>query len=443
MRAATIFTILSCLHIACSLAQQSQGDDSLQWRGTEGQGHSSATRLPAKWDEHSGIAWKANIPGRGWSSPVIQGPKIWITTAIETAADPTQTQERLKTNTGDQPLTVLDRVEFRAIGIERATGMVVHDLPLFDKEKPQWVHALNSYASPSPVLDHGKLFCHFGANGTACLDTETGKTDWVNNDVEVMHENGPGGSPIVIGDAVVFHMDGSDRQFIVALNRKDGKVLWKTNRSGEMQSNGQMRKSYGTPLAMAIGGRVQIVSPATDWLYGYDPVTGTELWKVPYGELGFSLTPRPVIGNDHIFMATGFGRPQILAIRLENGIPANIAWRYKRGAPTMPSPILIEDKLYFVSDNGIFTCLNATNGEELYRERLGGNFSSSPIFADGKIFVGNREGSVFVISPDEKFNLLAENKLSGAILATPAAVDHALYIRTDQGLYCIEHPAAN
>ena len=186
-----------------------------------------------------------------------------------------------------------------------------------------------------------------------------------------MHENGPGGSPIVIGDAVVFHLDGSDQQFIVALDRKTGAVRWRTDRSGEMQANGQLRKSYGTPLALELGGEMQIVSPATDWLYGYDPNTGRELWKLPYGELGFSLTPLPVVGKDHIFMATGFGRPQILGIQLKDGQPAEIKWRYKRGAPTMPSPILVGDELYFVSDSGIFTCLDALSGGVVSRTLRG------------------------------------------------------------------------
>ncbi len=434
---------LPSLLLVSMLSARTQAEDWLQWRGTDGQGHSATTDLAITWSAESGVVWKASIPGRGWSSPVIHASQIWLTTAIETPADPEIAKERLKTNTGDQPLTVLDRVEFRAICIDRETGKIIHDLLLFEKSKPQWVHALNSYASPSPIWDHGQLFCHFGAYGTAAVNTSTGKMAWVNTELEVMHENGPGGSPVVTDDSVVFHLDGSDRQFIVALDRKTGAVRWRTDRSGEMQSNGQLRKSYGTPLVLELGGKLQIVSPATDWLYGYDAKNGSELWKIPYGELGFSLTPRPVVGLNHIFMATGFGRPQVVGIQLEDGRPSEIKWRYKRGAPTMPSPILVGEELYFVSDNGIFTCLDAVSGAELYRERLGGNFCSSPILADGRIYVGNREGSMFVIAPGKKFELLAENKLPGAIFATPAAVDHALYIRTDQGIYRIERAATS
>jgi hypothetical protein len=312
-------------------------------------------------------------------------------------------------------------------------------LPLFEQREPQWVHALNSYASPTPVIDGDQLICHFGAYGTAAVNIAEGRVAWVNTELQVMHENGPGGSPVIVDDLVVLQMDGSDRQFIVALDRQSGAVRWKTDRSGDMQANGQLRKSYGTPLILTLGGKKQIVSPATDWLYGYDPANGSELWKLPYGELGFSLTPRPVADQDRIYMATGFGRPQILGIQIENGQPSTIKWRYKRGAPTMPSPILVGDALYFVSDNGIFTCLDAATGEERYRERLGGNFCSSPIFADGKIYVGNREGTMFVIAPGPEFKLLAENKLPGAIFATPAAVDHALYVRTDRQLLRLEN----
>ena len=199
-----------------------------------------------------------------------------------------------------------------------------------------------------------------------------------------------------------------------------------------------MKKSYGTPLVVEFNGEPQIVSPGSDWVYGYDPQTGRELWKVPYGDLGFSLTPRPVARDDRIYMSTGFGRSQILALKLEPNGVATIEWRATRGAPTMPSPLLVGDELYLVSDNGILTCLDSRTGKENYRERLSGNFSSSPIFADGRIYVGNREGIMFVVAPGPKFEKLAENKLPGGIFATPAAVDGAILLRTDQGLYRIQ-----
>ena len=426
-----------CATICLALLATVNAEDSLQWRGTDGQGHSQAKNLPITWSETSNVVWKTEIPGRGWSTPVIQGDEIWLTTAMEFPADEKKAAERLKTNTGDQPLTVLERVELRALCVDRKSGQIKTNVVLIDKHDPQWVHKLNSYASPSPVLEGERLYACFGSYGSACLNTRSGEVVWTNQDLEVMHENGPGGSPVVIGDRVILHMDGSDKQFIAALDKASGKLAWKTERSGEMESNPQLRKSYGTPLVLTLGGKQQIVSPATNWLYGYDPKDGTELWKLPYGELGFSLTPRPVVGNGRLYMATGFGRGQMLAIELDGSEP-KILWRYKQGIPTMPSPLLVGNELYFVNDNsGILTCLDTETGKEVYRQRLGGNYSSSPMEAEGRIYIGNREGSMFVIQAGREYKLLAENKLPGAFYASPVAVDNQLFLRTDQALYCI------
>lgn len=413
-----------------------------QWRGPDGQGHATAKNLPDTWSETENVSWKSTLPGRGWSSPVIVGDQIWLTTALETPAKPEDAARRLKANTGDQPVTLLEKVELLAVCLDRRSGQLVRTVSLITVPEPQWVHKLNSYASPSPVWEEGKLYCHFGAFGTACVDTATARVDWANTTLQVMHENGPGGSPIVHGNHVVFHLDGSDSQMIAALDKRTGAVAWKTDRSGKMNANPQLKKSYGTPLVVEIGGREQIVSPASDWVYGYDPETGRELWKLPYGELGFSLTPRPVVGHGMIFMATGFGRGQILALKYQGLDQPQIEWRFNRGSPTMPSPLLVGDELYFISDNGIFTCLDAKSGQEHFRERLSGNFSSSPWFADGRIYVSNREGMTYVIAAGKTFQKVASNQLPEGILATPAAVDGAIYVRTETALYRIQKAPA-
>jgi outer membrane protein assembly factor BamB len=214
-----------------------------------------------------------------------------------------------------------------------------------------------------------------------------------------------------------------------------GSLAWKTDRSGEMRSNPQMKKSYGTPVVVKINGKDQIVSPASDWVYSYDPATGKELWKLSYGVLGFSVVPRPVVGNGFIYMSTGFMKPELLAIKYDGVKEPRIEWRISKGSTNMPSPILIGDEIYIVNDGGILLCANAHTGEEYYRERLGGKFSSSPIYADGKLYVGSREGIMFVVQPGKQFKILAQNTMEGAIMATPAAVDGALFVRTDKGLF--------
>jgi len=409
-----------------------------QWRGPDGQGHAQASGLPTTFSKAVNVAWKTEVPGRGWSSPVIDGQQIWLTTAIETDAKPEDVERRLKANTGDQPLTLLEKVELRAVCVDRDTGRLLQSILLLTAREPQWVHRLNSYASPTPVLDGDRLFAHFGALGTAALDTRTGRLLWTNTNLVVMHENGPGSSPVVWRDKLIFHMDGSDRQFIAALDTRTGKLAWRTDRSGEMNPRGQQRKCYGTPLVLDVSGKDQIISPAADWVYGYDPATGKEFWKIPYGQLGFSITPRPVAGHGMIFMSTGFGKKQMLAIK-HAGVPTpEIAWRYTKGIPSMPSPLLVGNELIFVDDGGFVTCLDARTGAELYRERLAGNFSSSPIVADGKIYIGNREGVVYVFAPGREFRLLAKNELGSGVMATPAAVDRALFIRTEKALFRFE-----
>jgi outer membrane protein assembly factor BamB len=411
-----------------------------EWRGPGGQGHAKGTGLPASWSETKNVTWKTELPGRAWSSPVIEGKHIWLTTALETPAKKEDADRRLKSNTGNQPLTVLEKIELRALCVDRDSGKLTQNILLLNAREPQWVHALNSYASGTPVIEDGKLYCHFGAMGNACLDTRTGKVLWTDTSLVVQHENGPGSTPVLWKNLMLFHLDGSDQQFIAALNKQTGKLAWKTPRSGDMNKDPQLRKSYGTPLILTINGKEQLVSPASDWIYSYDE-QGKELWRVKYGQLGFSLTPRPVVGHGMLYMSTGFMKAQILALKYQGLERPEIAWRYDKGAPTMPSPLLVGNELYFVNDGGIITCLDAKTGAEHYRERLGGNYSSSPTLADGKIYVHSREGLTTVVKPGIKFEVLEKNQLPGKIFASLAAADNALFLRTDTTLYRLEEKA--
>ena len=410
-----------------------------QWRGPEGQGHAHTTGLPLHWSETNNVTWKTPIPGRGWSSPVIESNQIWLTTAFETPAKPEDAERRLKADTGKQPLTVLEEVRLHAICVDKASGRLLHNIELLRVKEPQWVHQLNSYASPTPVIEGGRLYCHFGAFGTACVDTGTGRVLWTNREHEIMHENGPGSTPMLWRELLIFHCDGSDVQYIAALDKRSGKTVWKTARSGEMNKNPQLKKSYGTPLVVEIQGKPQLMSPAANWLYAYDPATGRELSRMSYGTLGFSISARPVTGHGLIYMSTGFMRPELLAIRADSAAGPEIAWRFGKGVPNVPSPLLVGDELYFVSDaGGMVTCLDARTGAEQYRERLGGNFSASPVFADGKIYISSREGRTSVLAPGRSFKRLAENQLDGQLMASAAVVDGALFLRTDKALYRIE-----
>ena len=412
--------------------------DWLQWRGPSGQGVAKEARIAAEWSESKNVAWRTEVPGRGWSSPVVVGDQVWLTTAHETAATEEEAAERLKENTGSQQLTVLSEVRLDAICIDKKTGKILKEIPVLRKKSPQWVHATNSYASPTPVIEEGRMYIQNGSYGTACIDIETHKVLWTNQELWVMHENGPGGSPAIWQDLIIFHMDGSDEQYIAAIDKQTGKVAWRTPRSGEMNSNPQLKKAYGSPVVTEIKGREVVISPAANWVYAYDPASGEELWKVAYEGLGFSIVPKPVIGDGMIYIGTSYMKPRMLGIDITGDQPS-VAWEHKRNAPAISSPILIDDALYFVSDKGgIVTCLDAKTGSERWRDRIGGNHSSSPTCAGGLLMFHSREGETAVLKPGAKFELLQRNKLEGAHYATAAISDDSLFVRTDKALYKIE-----
>jgi len=425
-----------CCVASCLLAM---GADASwpQFRGPEGQGHAEATDLPATWSEKENVVWKTPLSAAGWSSPVIEGDQLWMTAATVSLSSDEDKEKRLADNTGSQPLVVADTLTMRAICIDRNTGKVLHDVELMTTKDPQPVHTLNSFASPTPVLSDGRLYCHFGTYGTACLDTQSQKVLWKNQDLHIKHENGPGSSPVLRDGLLFVHFDGSDQQYVAAFNAKTGAVAWRTDRSGEMNSNPQLKKAYGTPLVVKIDGREQLVSPGADWLYSYDLKSGKELWKLNYGVLGFSIVPRPVVANGMIYMCTSYMKSQLLAVRYQGVKQPEIAWRFERQVSQKPSPLVVGGELYLAGDRGIATCLDAKTGEELWSERLGGNFSASPLYADGKIYLSNHEGATFVIKPGRTFEKLAENQLDGQIMASLAAVGDSIYLRTDKAIYCI------
>jgi hypothetical protein len=408
-----------------------------EWRGPSAQGQANASGLPETWSETSNIAWKTPLPGRGHSTPVMWGDQIWLTTAIEKTATPEEAKRRLESNTGDQPLTVLGSVSLHAVCVDRNNGKILHNIELLNVKDPQWAHQLNSYASPTPVLEDGRLYAHFGSFGTVALDTKTQNVLWKNEELNVMHENGPGSTAVLHGDRLIAHFDGSDQQFIAAFEKNSGKLAWKTPRSGEMDPRPQQRKAYGTPLIVTINGQPQVVSSAANNIYGYDPQTGQELWKIHYGELGFSMSTVPVADDQQIYFSTAFGKSAVIALKHAGVKTPEVAWRNNKNAPKMCSPVLHNDLLFYVDDGGIVSCVDVKTGEAFYRERIGGKFSASPILADGKLYFSSREGVVTVIAASKQFTILSQNTLDGSLMASPIADGRALFLRTDKALYKI------
>ena len=409
-----------------------------EWRGETGQGISMAKNLPVRWSEEKGVAWKTNVPGRGWSTPVIENGRIWLTAAIDEAASQEDIERRRKETTNSQPLVFSKFVSLRAVCVDLDSGTLLRDIEVLSEEDPDFIHRENTYATPTPILENGRLYCHYGPSGIACLDTESGKVLWTNRTLRVKHENGPGSSPVLWQDKLFIHCDGIDEQYIVALNKDTGEIVWKTNRTGKLNDNPQLRKSYATPLVTEVNGETQLVSPAADWVYGYNPENGKELWRLNYGELGFSNAARPVAANGLLYIATGYMKARMLAVRVTtNGgeQQAEIAWHFTKQVPNVSSPLVIGDEMYFVSDNGIASCLDAKTGETNWTERIGKHFWASPLYADGRIYFFDRDGTTTVVAAGNEYQQLAINKLDGEMLATAAAVDNALVLRTDKALY--------
>ena len=412
-----------------------------QWRGPNASGHAPKGDYPKTWNPKLNIEWKSKLPGRGHSSPVTEGSNIWITTALETPASEKEKMERLKKNDGLPSVTVLSKVSLYALQIDPDSGEVLQKIKVFEKKQPQWVHKLNSYASPTPVLENQRLYLHFGAFGNACIDTQSHEIIWKNNqsDLWVMHENGPGSSPIIWQDLMIFHLDGSDRQSVVALYKDTGKIAWQTKRSGEMRDNPQFQKSYSTPVIAQSKGQPILISCAADWVYGYNPANGRELWKIKYGILGFSNVARPVLGHGMFFISTCFMKGEIHAYRYEGLEVPKLVWKMTKAAPKIPSPTLIGNELYVINDGGILSCMDALNGELYWRERLDGEFSASPIYANGLLYLSDRAGKTTVIRPGKSLQIIAENELDGSSqMATLAPHGDSFLVRTNEAFYRIQ-----
>jgi outer membrane protein assembly factor BamB len=380
-----------------------------QFRGPTGQGVSAERNLPLSWSETKNVRWKVAIPGRGWSSPVIQGDRLWLTTATEEGRS------------------------LRAIAVDVNTGAIQQNVEVFNLKSPKLMNQKNSFASPTPVIDGDRVYLHFGAYGTACI-TQSGEIVWKTKLEYDNGQHGPGGSPIIYDDLLIVSCDGLESQYVVALDKATGKVRWKKAR--------ESYQAYTTPLVLNLPEGDQVISPGAFQAIAYEPRTGKEIWRVKYAE-GFSNVPRPVFGHGLVFICTGFQEPSLLAVRPDGRgdvTKSKVAWKLDRAIPRTPSPILVGDELYIVTDNGIATCIDAKTGAELWRARLGGNFSASPVYADGRIYFLSEEGESVVIAPGRQLKHLATNQIDGPTLASMAVSHNSLFIRSATHLYRISNP---
>ena len=423
-----VSVMLAAPHVAAA-------NDWPEFRGPHGNGLASnpgdpkPLGLPLHWSETQNVIWKTSIPHVGWSTPVVMDGHIWLTTAT------------------------LKGHDFFVICVDAESGQIRLNKKLFHTDDPEPLgNPINCYASPSPVLEPGRVYLSFGSYGTACLDTETFEVIWTRRDLPCRHLRGPGSSPILFENLLILTMDGVDVQYTVALDKKSGRTVWKTDRStvwrdldaqGRPIREGDFRKAFCTPLIVDAGGKPQMISLGAKAAFAYDPRTGREIWKTHHA--GHSSAPRPVFGNGLAFVTTGLGRTELWAIRPDGQgdvTDSHVAWKVRRDVPGLSSPLLVDGLLYMVSDSGTATCLEAASGKPVWRERLGGNYAASPIYADGRLYFFNQQGKTTVLKPGRTHQVLATNRLDAGFMASPAVSGKALFLRTRTHLYRIESQAS-
>jgi len=423
---------VAVLGLTLTLSWLTASADWPDFRGPRGDGHFSTVDgkpagLPLVWSETNNVKWKTAIHDRGWSTPVIMGGQIWMTTATTEGND------------------------YFAVAVDEATGKVLFDEKVFHTDHPEPLGngaSMNCYATPSPVIEPGRVYVHFGSAGTACLDTKSGRVLWKRNDLPCRHYRGASASPVLFENLLILTFDGADLQYTAALDKQTGATVWKTNRSvawndetvpGQMARDGDLRKSHGTPLIATVGGKPQLISVGAKASYGYDPKTGHELWRVDYHD--WSSAPRPLYANGVAYIVTGLMKRELWAVKADGRgdvTDSHVLWKLNTHIGKYASPLLVDGLIYTAAEESFVTCLEAATGGVVWTERIGGKYAASPIYADGRLYFFSQEGTTTVLKPGRALEVLATNRLDGGFMACPAVDGKALFLRTRTHLYRVE-----
>ena len=401
--------------IPCSRIALVGADNWPEYRGPHGNGRADDAHLPLQIDADQ-VRWSTAIHGRGWSSPVVWGDQIWLTTATT------------------------DGKKMYVICVDRRDGSVVHDLLVFENENPDFCHPLNSYATPTPAVEEGRVYAHFGKYGTICLDTRTAETLWQRRDLPCNHFRGPASSPVLHRGMLIVAFDGFDLQYVVALDKLTGQTVWRQKRDIDYGTdNGDLKKAYCTAQVITVNGVEQLIYPSAVATIAYAPATGEMLWRV-YHE-GMNASARPLYGAGLVFLTNGMGK--MVAVRPDGRgdvTDTHVAWSSRKSVAKKTSQLFDNGMLYMVSDSGVISCLAAKTGEIIWQHRAGGEFAASPILAAGRIYFFDTEGRVLVLKAGRKFELLAESQLGDGYMASPAVVGNEMILRSKSHLYCVAEP---
>lgn len=400
-----------------------QNQNWTHFRGSGLNGHALVKNAPLNWGESSNIDWKVPVKGLGWSSPVVYEDQIWLTSAAR------------------------DGKEFYTFCFDFETGKLLDEKTIFTSEDPQRIHSTNSYATPTPCIEKGYVYVHFGSFGTACINTRTYEVVWKRDDLPCEHMQGPASSPVIYKDMLILHLEGTKDPYVVSLNKRTGELIWKSVRPPEIYDPIQpvYRKSYQTPIIIEVNGRDLMISNSAFMCFAHDVYTGEVVWTVEYGY--DSTVSMPLYHNGIVYVNSGwiflenkpsFTRQYAIDPSGEGDVTdTHVKWIYEDEVPQIPTPVIVDNRMYMVHDRGMVTCLDIQTGKPVWKEKLSGNFNSSPVYAGGNIYFINVKGECTIIKPGDEFQIVAENNIGETVKTLPVFVRERMILRTEKNLFLI------
>jgi outer membrane protein assembly factor BamB len=419
--------LLCVIVIAFFFTSKKASSQEMNWthfRGSNLNGIAVTKNIPLKLDSTS-IRWKTKIHDEGYSSPVVYDNQIWVTSAKH------------------------DGKELYAVCIDFQTGKIIYDIKVFTPDKVEGKHSINTYASPTPCIEKGFVYVHYGSNGTACINTLNGSIIWKCTDFKCKHVQGPASSPIIYKNLLILHYEGIDVRYIVALDKSNGKLIWKTDRPAEpyeaLTEIG--RKAYITPIIINVKSRDMLISNGSAVCIAYDPNTGKEIWEVVDG--AESTIAMPVTEHGILYWYTGFTEDgngkkftELLAVNPDgNGdiTGTNVIWKKREELSRNQclTPVIKDGLIFTVNTRNIMMCIDAATGKEIWSKHVTSNYDASPLYADGNIWFFSVKGEVLVINAGRKYKVVTQNQMDSGIWATPAILRNSMIIRTQKYLYRI------